>query len=172
MADAKTPIVRQMSVAPTASAPSQSTGNSGPSGSGGSEHTKTPQVKLIHYEKATQFETIFHLFWQNSCLYSVVSKQVEEFFKVLWPFQKSWTLRPIFSWKPTFENGLHVLLLLQHFNGLAQEVHEVQNVALKMFTSSNVLLWPHFFSLEASLYTNVREVLKKRIEKIGHNFRK
>ena len=85
MADAKTPIVRQMSVAPTTSAPSQSTGNSGPSGSGGSEHTKTPQV------------------------------------------------RPIFSWKPTFENGLHILMLLQHFNGLAQEVHEVQNVALKMF---------------------------------------
>jgi hypothetical protein len=44
MADAKTPIVRQMSVAPTTSAPSQSTGtgNSGPSGSG-SDHTKTPQ---------------------------------------------------------------------------------------------------------------------------------
>ena len=45
MADAKTPIVRQMSVAPTTSAPPQSTGNSGPSGSGGSEHTKTPQVR-------------------------------------------------------------------------------------------------------------------------------
>ena len=61
MADAKTPIVRQMSVAPTTSAPSQSTGtgNSGPSGSG-SDHTKTPQV------------------------------------------------RTVFSWKPTFENGLHV----------------------------------------------------------------
>jgi len=43
MADAKTPIVRQMSVAPTTSAPSQSTGNSGPSGSGVSDHTKTPQ---------------------------------------------------------------------------------------------------------------------------------
>jgi len=43
MADAKTPIVRQMSVAPTTSAPPQSTGNSGPSGSGGTEHTKTPQ---------------------------------------------------------------------------------------------------------------------------------
>ena len=48
MADAKTPIVRQMSVAPTTSAPSQSTGNSGPSGSGGSDHTKTPQVKEVY----------------------------------------------------------------------------------------------------------------------------
>ena len=48
MADAKTPIVRQMSVAPTTSAPSQSTGNSGPSGTGGTDHTKTPQVKRLY----------------------------------------------------------------------------------------------------------------------------
>ena len=54
MADAKTPIVRQMSVAPTTSAPSQSTGtgNSGPSGSG-SDHTKTPQVRTIFSWKPT-----------------------------------------------------------------------------------------------------------------------
>jgi hypothetical protein len=31
-------------------------------------------------------------FWQNSCFYIVASKQVEIFFKSLWPFQKSWTL--------------------------------------------------------------------------------
>ena len=42
-------------------------------------------VKLKH-EKAS------HLFWRNSCLYSVGSKQVGDFFKFLWPFQKSWTL--------------------------------------------------------------------------------
>ena len=34
-----------------------------------------------------------HLVWQNSCFYSVVSKQVEDFFKFLWPSQKSWTFR-------------------------------------------------------------------------------
>ena len=57
MADAKTPIVRQMSVAPTTSAPSQSTGNSGPSGSGGTEHTKTPQVRPI-FENGLQAYTV------------------------------------------------------------------------------------------------------------------
>ena len=61
MADAKTPIVRQMSVAPTTSAPSQSTGNSGPSGSGGSEHTKTPQVRSIFSLKPT-FENRLHIY--------------------------------------------------------------------------------------------------------------
>ena len=33
-----------------------------------------------------------HLFWQNSCLYSVASKPVGDFFKFLWTFQKSWAL--------------------------------------------------------------------------------
>ena len=55
MADAKTPIVRQMSVAPTTSAPPQSTGNSGPSGSGGTEHTKTPQVRPNFFPLETKF---------------------------------------------------------------------------------------------------------------------
>ena len=49
-------------------------------------------LKLRYYEKATKFEKISHRFWQNSCLYSVASKQVGDFFKILWPFQKSWTL--------------------------------------------------------------------------------
>ena len=61
MADAKTPIVRQMSVAPTTSAPSQSTGNSGPSSSGGGEHTKTPQVRSIFSLKPT-FENGLHVY--------------------------------------------------------------------------------------------------------------
>ena len=48
--------------------------------------------KLRHSEKATKFERISHMFWQNGCFYSVASKQVGDFFKRLWPFQKSWTL--------------------------------------------------------------------------------
>ena len=36
---------------------------------------------------------ISHLFWQNSCFHSVVSKQVGDFFKFLWSSQKNWTLR-------------------------------------------------------------------------------
>ena len=35
---------------------------------------------------------ISHLFWQNSCFYSVASKQVGDFFKFLWSSHKSWTL--------------------------------------------------------------------------------
>ena len=50
------------------------------------------KIKFRHYEKATKFEKIFHLFWHNSCFYSVTSKQVGDFFKFSWPFQKSWTL--------------------------------------------------------------------------------
>ena len=50
------------------------------------------KIKLRHYEKATKFEKITHLFWQNSCFYSAPSKQVGDFFKFLWTFQKSWTL--------------------------------------------------------------------------------
>ena len=50
-------------------------------------------LKLRHYEKATKFEKISHLFWQNSCFYSVASKQVGCFFKFLCPCQKSWTLK-------------------------------------------------------------------------------
>ena len=56
-------------------------------------------VKFRYYEKATKFEKIFHLFWQNSCFYSVASKQVGDFFKFLWPFQKSWTLHTL-VWIP------------------------------------------------------------------------
>ena len=42
----------------------------------------------IKYEKATKFEKISNL----SCFYSVASKEVGDFLKNLWPFQKSWTL--------------------------------------------------------------------------------
>ena len=52
----------------------------------------TTHIKLRHYEKATKLEKISHLFWQNSCFYSVVSKEEEYFSKFLWPSQKSWTL--------------------------------------------------------------------------------
>ena len=38
-------------------------------------------VKFRHYEKATKFEKISHLLWQNSCFYSVASTQVGDFFK-------------------------------------------------------------------------------------------
>ena len=56
---------------------------------------KSPRVdlKLKHYEKVTKFEKISHLFWQNSSFPEVVSKKMGYFFKFLWPFQKSWTLR-------------------------------------------------------------------------------
>ena len=46
------------------------------------------EIKLRHYEKATKLEKIYHLVWQNSCFYSVVSKQVGFFFKFLCPSQK------------------------------------------------------------------------------------
>ena len=53
---------------------------------------KMCNLKLRHYEKATKLKNISHLFWQNSCFYSVASKHVGDFFKFLWPSQKSWTL--------------------------------------------------------------------------------
>ena len=45
-------------------------------------------IKLRHYEKATKFEKISHLFWQNSCFYSVASKQVGDFFLIFVAFSK------------------------------------------------------------------------------------
>ena len=42
--------------------------------------SKCHNVKLRHYEKATKFEEISHLFWQNSCFFSVATKQVGDFF--------------------------------------------------------------------------------------------
>ena len=50
------------------------------------------EVKLRHYEKAKKLEKISHLFWQNSCFYSVASKQMGDFFKKFCLFQKNWTL--------------------------------------------------------------------------------
>ena len=55
------------------------------------------KVKFTYYVKATKFEKISHLFWQNSCVDSVASKQVGDFSKWLWPFQKSWTLMYVFT---------------------------------------------------------------------------
>ena len=55
-------------------------------------HIYEALIKSRHCEKATKFEKISHLFWRNSCFYPVVSKQVGDFFQILWSFQKSWTL--------------------------------------------------------------------------------
>ena len=46
------------------------------------------QIKFRYYEKATKFEKISHLFWQNSCFYSVASKQVGDFFKFFVAFSE------------------------------------------------------------------------------------
>ena len=43
-------------------------------------------VKSKHFEKATKFEKISHLFWWNSCFYPIASKQVGFFLQILWPF--------------------------------------------------------------------------------------
>ena len=68
-------------------------------------------AKLKHYEKATKFEKISHLFWQNSYFYSVPSKQVGDFFKFLWPSQKSWTLRIETYWPSHNVLTLHLFVL-------------------------------------------------------------
>ena len=46
------------------------------------------QVKLRHYEKASKFEKNSHLSWQNSCFYSVFSKQVGDFFQIFVAFSE------------------------------------------------------------------------------------
>ena len=57
-------------------------------------HIYEALIKSRHCEKATKFEKISHLFWRNSCFYPVASKKVGDFFQILWPFQKTWTLFP------------------------------------------------------------------------------
>ena len=46
------------------------------------------KIKLRYYEKASKFEKIPHLFWQNSCFYSVALKQVGDFFQMFDAFSK------------------------------------------------------------------------------------
>ena len=67
-------------------------------------------LKFRNYEKATKFEKISHLFWQNSCFYSVASKQMGDFFNFLWSFQKSWTLT---AWKFEFFIANIFLMILK-----------------------------------------------------------
>ena len=50
-------------------------------------------LKLRHCEKATKLKENSHLIWQNTYFYSGWSKQVGDFFKFIWPSQKSWTLK-------------------------------------------------------------------------------
>ena len=45
-------------------------------------------VKFRYYEKATKFEKISHLFWQNSCFYSVASKTSGRFFQIFMAFSE------------------------------------------------------------------------------------
>ena len=42
-----------------------------------------------NYEKPTKFEKNLPLVLTNSCFYSVASKEVGDFFKFMWPSQKS-----------------------------------------------------------------------------------
>ena len=76
-----------------------------------------PEQKSRYCEKATKFEKIFHIFWR---LLSNV-KQVEDFYKFLWPFQKTWTLTAYFD-KNTFMQRQNVLIIIfefEHFGFLA-----------------------------------------------------
>ena len=45
-------------------------------------------LKFRYYEEATKFEKISNLFWQNSCFYSVGSKQVADFFQIFVAFSE------------------------------------------------------------------------------------
>ena len=45
-------------------------------------------VKFRYYEKATKLEKISHLFWKNSCFYSLASKQVGDFCQIFEAFLK------------------------------------------------------------------------------------
>ena len=51
-------------------------------------HLSSKKVKFRHYEKATKFEKISHLIWQNSCFYSVASKQAGDFFQIFVAFSE------------------------------------------------------------------------------------
>ena len=51
--------------------------------------TQASVLKLRHLEKATKFEKISHLFWQNSCFYSVASKEVWDFSNFCGLFRKA-----------------------------------------------------------------------------------
>ena len=50
------------------------------------------ELKLRHCEKATKLKKKSLLFWCLLRKSAYLSKQAEDFLKILWPFQKSWTL--------------------------------------------------------------------------------
>ena len=50
--------------------------------------TAVEQVKLRRYEQPQNWKKIAHLFWQNSCFYSVVSKQMGDFFQTFVAFSE------------------------------------------------------------------------------------
>ena len=76
-------------------------------------------LKLRYYKKDAKFEKISYRFWQNSCFYSVVSKQAGYFFQIFVAFSENWTLKKMsqswyvwwindwvnrFIWKVSFIN--------------------------------------------------------------------
>ena len=61
-------------------------------------------LKFRYYEKATKFEKISHLFWQNSCFYSVGSKKWEIFSIFCGLFRKA-ELYEMLPLLPQFHRG-------------------------------------------------------------------
>ena len=58
-------------------------------------HKNFVQLKLRHFEKAAKLKKISLLFWRLLSKSADLSKQVGDFFKFLWPFQKAELLRVI-----------------------------------------------------------------------------
>ena len=115
-------------------------------------------VKFRGYEKATKFEKISHLFWQNSCFYSEASKQLGDFFKFLQPFQKSWTLIFLF-----FCKQLSLVVLKSSFSENATKLWKNLPLVLTLLSKNSCfvktggrffpILWPSHNVLTLSWQT-------------------
>ena len=76
------------------------------------KNKQTSILKLRHYEKATKIEKISHLLWHNSCFLLSSLEKVGDFFKFVWPTQKSWTLKRKNLKKAAFEGFVSSLINL------------------------------------------------------------
>ena len=94
--------------------------------------------KNSYFEKAIEFEKIFHLCWQNSCFYSVASKQVEDFFQIFVAFSKKLDFK--------LKTNMYMLHWAQNFEWAdTVRINGKRNSTVKLNTKEGESLWSDFF---------------------------
>ena len=142
-------------------------------------------IKLRHYEKATKFEKISHLFWQNSCFYTVTSKQVEDFFSnFCGPLRKAelyrkylhgWkNLKTIVGWKLFFHKTTkkcsessylyHRKILFAKFITKLGVQIIFKSINILLDRMKNTIWWAHYESWFQQFFSSVSVMILKTVQ--------